>query len=171
MKPNQTKSYKVFLERIKDKEEEYKYAPIVDLEAMVSEKCTDIYKIAVQSGTMKGTFIQRAKEAAADMCAASTVLTLKAQNPEEIPVAEQLRELRHQLHFLRHENTLLRKMIGQLKKSKRRKSPADSITSRTSWEDEVRGTLATPIETVRLSREKSIRTRTWVTEGVSRLDT
>lgn len=97
------------MERIKDKEKEFRNTLIVDLEAMVSEKTTDIYKVAVNSGTMKETYARQAKEAAADMCAAATVLALKAQNLTATPVYKQLEEPCQQMHTLRMENMQLRR--------------------------------------------------------------
>lgn len=150
MKPGLTKSYTEFVERIRYKEE--KHAPIADLEALVSEKSTDIYKVVVYSKTMKGTFVKLAKEAAADMCAAAIVLALKAQNPGEVSVTEQLKELRHQLQILRMENAQLRRLV---EKKSRTKIEAHKHSD-TSMSLE---------ENTSSSQERTIRTAKWVRES------
>lgn len=96
--------------------EEYQYSPIGALESMVAEKSMGIYKVAVSSGNLKGTLVKHTKESAADLCAAATVLAMKAQNPEEETIDSQLRELRQQMRALRVENEHLRKTVTQLKK-------------------------------------------------------
>lgn len=104
-------SFKAFLKQITSKEQEFHNAPIRDLEALVAEKGTAIFKVMVQSGNLKGTFIKHVKEAAADMCAAATTLAIRAQNPNEVSFSEQLAELRRQVQFLSNENNELRQMI------------------------------------------------------------
>ncbi|XP_029157230.1 uncharacterized protein LOC114929732 [Nylanderia fulva] len=154
IKPAQTKSYKEFLERIKEKEEEYRYAPVLDLEAMISEKSTDIYKMAVQSGNVKGTLVKLAKDAAADMCAAAMILALKAQNPPEMQVVEQINELKHQMHLLRMENAQLRRMVEQTKQQKRK--PLDTEAhQKPLWEK----------QDLSLFQERGKRTEEWVREN------
>lgn len=151
IKPGQTKSYRDFMDQIKTKEE-FCHTPIAALEALISERSTDIYKVAIQSKTMKGTFMKQVKEAAADMCAAATVLAIKAQNPEEVTVSEQLKELRHKIQLLRMENAQLRKMVEKRGKT----------------EQEVHKEPKTPLpfeEVSSLSAEKSRRTERWISES------
>ncbi|XP_029178449.1 uncharacterized protein LOC114946189 [Nylanderia fulva] len=153
IKPEPKKSYKAFLDSIRDKEEICKEASIADLEAMISEKCADIYKVSVQSGNMKGTFTKAAKEAAADMCAAATVLAMKAQNPQETNVENQMAEMRHQMRILRMENAELRRVVerlGRQNKKQEKENPPKPL-------EEKRGAS--------LAWEKGERTERWVSEN------
>ncbi|KMQ81858.1 hypothetical protein RF55_24948, partial [Lasius niger] len=115
IKPAMSRSYKQFLDRIRDKEDEFENATISNLEAMVSEKATNLFEVAVGSGTMKGSFTKRTREAAADICAAATVLALKAQSPKEVPLNKQLEDIRRQMQQLRLENQQLRQMLEERK--------------------------------------------------------
>lgn len=122
IKPRDTKSYKRFVERIEEKQGEYEQAPLQDLEALVSERTAAIYKIAVDSGNMKGTLTKQAKEAAADICAAATVLAIKAQNPIDVPQHRQVEELRKQLRERTMENVHLKKALVRFQKKSKGES-------------------------------------------------
>lgn len=69
------------------------------LEAMSAEDATGIFRIVIPSEQLKGTYIKQAKEAAAEMSAAITVLAMRAQNPTGIPIDKQLRELRSEIQL------------------------------------------------------------------------
>lgn len=102
--------------------------PVNDLEALTSNYADVIFEIAVKSGRMQGTLIKGAKEAAASMCAAATALAIKAQNPKEIPIDEQIDNLRQSIDDLKHKNNNLEHINRNLKKSldaHRRKKPAE----------------------------------------------
>lgn len=117
-KPFLTKLYTSLLNQIKEKEDKSEHSSIAGLEAMVFERTIDLYKVAVGSGKLQGPIIKMAKEAAAEMCATVTILAIKAQNPQEVPIDRQLRELRQQMLQLRMENEQLRKMLEKRRKGK-----------------------------------------------------
>ncbi|KMQ95400.1 hypothetical protein RF55_4393 [Lasius niger] len=173
IKPSLTKLYKEFLERIKDKEKKFRNTLIVDLEAMVSEKTTDIYEVAVNSGTMKETYARQAKEAAADMCAAATVLALKAQNPTATPVYKQLEELRQQMHTLRMENMQLRRMVEKLKGPKKTQTALTLLSTRGDSDVSRDKDLETPTPFRKPLRGKQLsktRTEKWINETLLPLE-
>lgn len=115
---DKSKSYLDFLEEIREKEAEFKQRPIADLEVMAAEQTTVIYKIAVNSGMMKGTITKGVKHATAIICAAATTMAARAQNPIETPVEEQLTALRRQIQELRHKVQTLELLNRKLKKQK-----------------------------------------------------
>ncbi|KMQ85504.1 gag-like protein [Lasius niger] len=109
--PDLTQSYQEFLEDIRAKEAQYRHHPIPDLEAMAAEQATTIFKVADRSKKMQGPLIKEAKKAAAKICAVATALAIKAQNPSETLVSEQLEDLRAQMDKLRHENQNLKILL------------------------------------------------------------
>lgn len=113
-RPENTKSYRNIQDVIRTRIDEFRQAPLVDLEALAAERATQIYKVVTRSQNMKGTLICAAKEAAADMCAAATALAIAAQNPRDRPVDEQLMEIRCQMGEFRKENEMLREQVAQL---------------------------------------------------------
>lgn len=133
--PHPGKSYYDFLERIRNKGEEYYMRPIPDLAAIASEKATALYKVAVMSKHLKGPLMKHAKEAAADMCAAASTLAIRAQNPIETSTEKQMRELQNQIHQLRLEK---QQLARELERARRKNKPRRKLHSETSddeWEE------------------------------------
>lgn len=123
LKSRETKAFVDFREEIHDKEEEYRERPALNLEAMASEQANQIYKVATKSGELKGSLTKEAKDAAAKMCAAVTVLAMRAQNPTDASMGKQLAEMRAEMDKLRRENSLLKTAITRLqqREGKRKK--------------------------------------------------
>lgn len=116
-KPEKTKTYMEFVEEVRKKEAEYR-RPIPDLEAPANEQAIVLYKIAVKSNNMQGTLAKGTKEAAAQMCAAATALAIRAQNPADVPIDEQLRDLRTEIAKLRHQNKTANLLLEKYKRGK-----------------------------------------------------
>lgn len=115
-KPEDSRAYKEFLKSIKNQEEEMKFAPVLDIEAIVAEQATQLYKVARDSGNLKGVFQKQIKDAAIQMNAA-TVLTLRTQELSSATALEsRLDEMNREIKALREENAKLRRALENIRK-------------------------------------------------------
>ncbi|KMQ85501.1 gag-pol polyprotein [Lasius niger] len=108
---------------------------------MASEQANQIYKVATKSGKIKGGLTKKAKDAAAKMCAAVTVLAMRAQNPTDASMGKQLAEMRAEMDKLRRENSLLKTAITRLQqregKRKKEEPPPQGEWDNIPWEEVV----------------------------------
>lgn len=166
-KPDDTKAYQEFLISIKSQEEILKLAPVLDIESIVAEEATQLFKVARDSGNLKGKFQKQIKDAAIRMNAAATVLTLRTQEMSStIAFENRLAEMSRELKALREENAKLRRALENIRKKtpkgdKRKETTGNRDQEEMEWGDTpwFAPTSATPLpssggeETERYVRE------------------
>ncbi|KMQ89095.1 hypothetical protein RF55_11311 [Lasius niger] len=70
------------------------------------------------------------------MCAAATALAIRAQNPADVPIDEQLRDLRTDIAKLRHQNKTANLLLEKYKKENSGKKALGTATTPKAKEEE-----------------------------------